>query len=70
MRSKAIQDGEWVLVYDSTLNNQHSTARKFAKRWFGPYVVKKNHNNATYLLQEFSGIELKVPIAEKKIKLF
>ena len=27
------------MVYDNSLDNQHSTTRKFARRWFGPYVV-------------------------------
>ena len=59
-----------MLVYDSSLDNQHNTARKFAKRWFGPYVVKEVYDNATYLLRELDGTELKVPIAGKRIKLF
>ena len=41
LRPRKIVEGDWVLVYDSSLDNQHSAARKFAKRWFGPYVVKK-----------------------------
>ena len=70
LRPKGIEGGDWVLVYDSSLDNQHSTARKFAKRWFGPYVVKQVYDNATYLLREFDGTELKTPIAGKRIKLF
>ena len=70
LRPKAIQNGDWVLVYDSSLDNQHSTSRKFAKRWFGPYIVKQVYDNATYLLRELDGTELKIPIAGKRIKLF
>ena len=70
LRPKSIQNGDWVLVYDSSLDNQHSTARKFAKRWFGPYVVKQVYDNATYLLQELDGTELKNPIAGKRVKIF
>lgn len=70
LRPKAIQEGDWVLVYDSSLDNQHSTSKKFAKRWFGPYVVKIVHDNATYSLRELDGTELKLPVAGKRIKLF
>jgi hypothetical protein len=70
LRPKAIQNGDWVLVYDSSLDNQHSTVRKFAKRWFGPYVVKQVYENAIYLLRELDGTKLKIPIAGKRIKLF
>ena len=29
LRPKSIKEGDWVLVYDSSLENQHSTLRKF-----------------------------------------
>ena len=70
LRPKAIQNDDWVLIYDSSLDNQHSTSRKFAKKSFGPYVVKQAYENATYLLKELDGMELKIPIAGKRIKLF
>ena len=70
LRSKAIQEGDWVLVYDSSLDNQHTTMRKFSKRWFGPYVVEGVHENATYSLSELDGTKVKVPIAGKRIKVF
>ena len=44
--------------------------RKVAKRWFGPYVVKHVHDNATYFFCELDCIELEIPIAEKRIKPF
>ena len=52
LRPKDIEEGDWVLVYDSSLDNQHSTLKKFAKRWFEPYVVKHVNDNATYFLRE------------------
>ena len=67
---RKIEKGDWVLVYDSRLDNQYSTARKFAKRWFGPYVVKEIKNNATYFLAELDGTRLALPIAGKRIKIF
>jgi hypothetical protein len=45
-------------------------ARKFSQRWFGPYVVKKVGDNATYHLAELNGTLLALPIASKRIKVF
>jgi hypothetical protein len=55
-------------VLDSSLEHQHSTLRKFSRRWFGPYVVVATHDNATYTLRELDGTMLKVPVAGKRIK--
>ena len=41
LRPKKIEEGDWVLVYNSSLDNQHRATRKFARRWFGPYVVHR-----------------------------
>jgi Integrase zinc binding domain/RNase H-like domain found in reverse transcriptase/Reverse transcriptase (RNA-dependent DNA polymerase) len=70
LRRKKIREGDWVLVFDSTLEHQHSTVRKFAKRWIGPYVVTKVHLNGTYVLRELDGVSLRVPVAGKRIKVF
>lgn len=70
LRGKKIREGDWVLVFDSTLEHQHSTVRKFARRWIGPYVVIKVHLNGTYSLRELDGALLRVPVAGKRIKVF
>ena len=70
LRPRKLQEGDWVIVYDSSLDNQHSTSRKFAKRWFGPYIIRQVNKNATYFLTEMDGVSLKLPIAGKRIKLF
>ncbi|KAL3699107.1 hypothetical protein R1sor_017129 [Riccia sorocarpa] len=70
LRPKPIQPGDWVLVYDSTLENQHSTVRKFSRRWFGPYVVLVVNDNATYSLRELDGTVLRLTVAGKRVKLF
>ena len=67
---KPIEEGDWVLVYVSRLENQHSTIRKLSKRWFGPYVMRHVHGNATFSLSELDGTEIQIPIAGKRIKLF
>ncbi|KAL3694613.1 hypothetical protein R1sor_008264 [Riccia sorocarpa] len=70
LRPKPIQPGDWVLVYDSTLENQHSTVHKFSRRWFGPYVVLAVSDNATYSLRELDGTVLRLAVAGKRVKLF
>jgi len=70
LRSKPIETGDWVLVFDSSLEHQHSTVKKFARRWFGPYVVVAVHDNATYSLRELDETRLKIPVAGKRIKTF
>jgi hypothetical protein len=44
--------------------------RKFAKRWFRPYVVIKVHSNGTYSLRELDGTLLRIPVAGKRVKVF
>ncbi|KAL3702114.1 hypothetical protein R1sor_020136 [Riccia sorocarpa] len=70
LRPKHIKVGDWVLVYDSSLENQHSTVRKFSRRWFGPYVVLAVNDNATYSLRELDGTILRLVVAGKRVKLF
>jgi hypothetical protein len=58
------------LVFDSSLEHNHSTLRKFSRRWLGPYVVVAKHDNATYTLRELDSTMLKIPVAGKRIKTF
>ena len=59
-----------VIVYDSSLDHQHITIQKFARRWFGPYEVRQVCDNRTYQLSELNGTMLHSPIAGKRIKIF
>jgi translation initiation factor IF-1 len=70
LRPRKIEEGDWVIVYNSSLDHQHTTLRKFAKRWFGLYEVRKVFDNGTYRLSELDGTELRVPIAGKGVKIF
>ena len=58
-----------MIVYDSSLDHQHTTMRMFVKRWFGPYEVRKVFDNGTYRLCELDGTTLRVPIAGKRMKI-
>jgi hypothetical protein len=70
LRPKKIEEGDWVLVYDSSLGNQHKATQKFARRWFGPYVVTSVDDNGTYRLAELDGTRIAVPVAGKRVKAF
>jgi hypothetical protein len=59
-----------VLVFDSSLEHQHSTLRNFARRWFGPYVEIAIYDNATYFVCQLDGMRLKIPMAGKRVKTF
>ena len=69
-RPKKVEEGDWVLVYDNNLDNQHKAMRKFVTRWFEPYVVTRANDNGTYHLAELDGTRTVVPMAEKRIKSF
>ena len=59
-----------MLVYDNSLDNQHRSTRKFARRWFGPYIVRGVDDNATYHLAELDGTQITTLVAGKRIKAF
>ena len=70
MQPRKIEEGDWVLVYDSNLDNQHKASQKLAKRWFDPYVVMSTNDNATYHIAELGGTRITVPVVGKRIKAF
>ena len=70
MRPRKIDEGDWVLVSENVLDNQHRPTRKFAKRWFEPYVVMRANDNATYHLADLDGTRIAVSIAGKRITIF
>lgn len=46
---KAIEESDWVLVNDNSLDNQHNTLQIFSKHWIRPYIVIEVYINSTYL---------------------
>jgi hypothetical protein len=63
-------EGDWVLLYDNNLDNQHSAVRKFSRRWFRPYVIQKVEDNVTYRLIESDSMPIALPITGKRVKIF
>ena len=47
LRPKAIHEGDWMLIAEGNIDNDHSTAKKFAQRWRGPFVVVTIQPNST-----------------------
>ena len=70
LRPRKIEEGDWMLVYDSSLDNQHRATQKFARRWFGPYVVTGANINGTYHLAELDDTRMAILVAGKRIKAF
>ena len=58
------------MVYDNSLDNQHTAMRKFARTWFRPYVVTSANNNGTYHLAELDCTRMAIPVAGKRVKEF
>jgi hypothetical protein len=69
-RPKNIKEGDWVLLYNNSLDNQYKATRKFARRWFGPYAVTRVNDNGTYHLAELDRTRIAVPVAGKRVKAF
>ena len=61
-----IDEGDWVLVYDNSLDNQDKMKRKFARRCFRQYVVTSPNDNATYNLSELDGSRFVIPLRGKE----
>ena len=59
-----------MLVYGSSLDNQHEAMRKFVKRWFGPYAITSPNDNDTYHLAELNRTRVVVSVVGKRIKAF
>ena len=57
-----------MLVYNSSLDNQHRFTHKFVKRWFGPYVVISVNDNAAYHLAELDGTRITTSVVGKRVK--
>ena len=70
IRPRSIEVGDWVLISQGGLENQHSTEKKFMRRWRGPFVVTEVHTNATYSVRELDGVLHQSRYAGKRVKLF
>jgi len=50
LRPKPIYEGDWVLITEGNIGQDHATIKKFALRWRGPFVVVTVHPNSTYIV--------------------
>jgi hypothetical protein len=55
--------GEWVIVYNEVLDNQHRS--KGTARWFGPYIIVQRRPSGAYITQQPDRVVLHKPIAWK-----
>ena len=70
LRPMKIEEGDWMLVYNKSLDKQCRPMQKFVSRWFGPSVVTSTNNNLTYHLVKLDKTMIVVPVAGKWIKVF
>ena len=70
MRPRQIEEGDEVLVYNSSLDNQHGSMWKLSRWWFGSSLVMSTNDNATYYLSQLEGTRIAVPVVGKWIKAF
>ena len=60
--------GEWVIVYNEALDNQHGL--KGTAKWFGPFIIVQRRPSGAYIIQQPDGVVLRKPIAWKRLKLY
>lgn len=70
LRPKPVREGDWVLIAEGNIGQDHATVKKFAQRWRGPFVVVTIHSNSTYTVRELDGAIHRVPYAGKRVKIF
>jgi hypothetical protein len=70
LRPTLIQEGDWMLIAEGGLGQDHSSAKKFIQRWREPFVVVICHANLTYTVYKLDGSLHRVPYAGKRVKLF
>ena len=59
-------EGDWVIVYDNSLDHQHNLIQQFAQLWLRPYRFE----NKTYEQGQLNGTILWVHKAGKEVKIF
>ncbi|ORY39858.1 hypothetical protein BCR33DRAFT_639341, partial [Rhizoclosmatium globosum] len=64
LRSEPFKVGEWVLLWDSSLDTQWG--RKFDDRYNGPYVIVSVHDGS-YSLRELDGREFRSRISGNRL---
>jgi hypothetical protein len=60
--------GEWVIVYNEALDNQHGS--KGMAKWFSPFIIVQCRPSGAYVVQQPNGVILHSPIAWKRLKLY
>jgi hypothetical protein len=65
-----LQADDWVLVRNERIRVELGTHRKFARRWFGPYIIVRAEALGTYTLRELDGTVLKERYSGNRLKSF
>lgn len=65
---KPLQIGDLVLVHDTALKTAFT--RKMNNRWFGPFVVTRQHAKGSYFLGELDGTPRLVSVAASRVRMY
>jgi transposase InsO family protein len=60
--------GDFVLVHDSALATAFT--RKMDNRWYGPFLVVRQHAKGSYFLAELDGTPRVVPVAPSRLRKY
>ncbi|KAF9512985.1 hypothetical protein BS47DRAFT_1362770 [Hydnum rufescens UP504] len=60
--------GEWVIVYNKALDNQHGS--KGTEKWLRPFIMVQRRPSGAYVIQQPDGVVLQRLIAWKWLKLY
>ena len=63
-----LRPGTLVLQHDTKLTKQWS--HRVKDRWFGPFVVERQHQRGSYYLREVDGAPRAIPVAAQRLRRF
>ena len=63
-----LEPGTLVLQHDTKLSKQWS--HRVQDRWFGPFVVVRQHERGSYFVKETNGVERAQPVSAARLRRF
>ena len=71
IRQEPLHEGDYVLLWDSSIDTSYARMHKFVFRWLGPYQVHEADNEkGTFKIRELDGTVLATSIAGSRLKRY
>lgn len=70
LRTKPLQQGDMVLLYDSAHAMDRSSERKLLAKWNGPYRISRVFDKGYYKIEELDGSEMSDTVAGNRLKRY